>query len=81
MSYLGNQELDLLNRLVTMCLEFAELQAIRRKPMMMQGWIKKLDDFLRTTDYAVLNHAGTVSSEDAVDKSKRLAKVKKGGKP
>ncbi len=107
-NYLGEQELDLLNRLVTMYLEFAELQAIRRKPMTMQDWITKLDDFLRTTDYAVLTHAGTVSGEDAMtkahlqyeeyrrsvidlpspveqhfeeamDKSKRLEKAKKGG--
>jgi len=40
------EELDALNRIVTAYLEFAELQARNRRPMYMQDWIAKLDDFL-----------------------------------
>jgi len=46
-NYLSHEELDILNRIVTMYLEFAELQALNRKPMHMRDWISKLDDFLR----------------------------------
>lgn len=68
-NYLGADELDALNRIVNLYLEFAEGQAIRRKPMTMAGWITKLDDFLRISDYAVLAHAGKVSHQTALDKA------------
>lgn len=64
-NYLSADELDTLNRIVTAYLEFAELQARQRKPMTMQAWIDKLDDFLRLGDRDVLTHAGRVSAEDA----------------
>jgi hypothetical protein len=44
-NYLNHEELDTLNRIVTMYLDFAELQALDRKPMYMRDWISKLDDF------------------------------------
>lgn len=47
-------------------LEFAELQALGRKPMHMADWIAKLDDFLRLGDRETLDHAGKVSHEVAV---------------
>ncbi len=68
-NYLGADELDALNRIVNLYLEFAEGQALRRKPMTMAGWISKLDDFLRISDYAVLAHAGKVSHQAALDKA------------
>ena len=68
-SYLNEQEVEGLNRLVTIYLEFAENQARRRKPMTMQGWIGKLDEFLRISDYDILDHAGKVSNEAAMHKA------------
>ena len=68
-NYLSEKELDVLNRIVTMYLEFAELQALNRKPMYMRDWISKLDDFLKLSDREILTHAGTVSHEQALDKA------------
>lgn len=65
-NYLDGEELDALNRIVTAYLEFAELQAINRKPMYMAGWIRKLDDFLRLSEREILTHAGRISHEAAV---------------
>ncbi len=69
-SYLQADELEALNRIVTAYLEFAELQALNRKPMTMADWIAKLDEFLRLSDRAVLTHAGSVSSEQALEHGK-----------
>ena len=69
-SYLSEKELDVLNRIVTMYLEFAELQALNRKPMHMRDWISKLDDFLKISDREILTHAGTISHEQALDKAR-----------
>ena len=68
-NYLNEQELDTLNRLVTIYLEFAENQALRRRPMTMADWIAKLDDFLRISEYDILNHAGRISNDDALRKA------------
>ncbi|AXB77871.1 virulence RhuM family protein [Novosphingobium sp. P6W] len=70
-NYLAADEIEALNRIVTAYLEFAELQAMSRKAMTMQGWITKLDDFLRLGDRDILTHAGKVSAE--VAKAKALA--------
>jgi hypothetical protein len=64
-NYLTENELQALNRIVTAYLEFAELQAMNRKPMTMRDWISKLDDFLKLSDREILNHAGRVSQSDA----------------
>ncbi len=69
-NYLSEKELDVLNRIVTMYLEFAELQALNRKPMHMRDWISKLDDFLKLSDREILTHAGAVSHEQALDKAR-----------
>ncbi|MBX3567658.1 MAG: virulence RhuM family protein, partial [Rhizobiaceae bacterium] len=58
-------ELEALNRIVTAYLEFAELQAMNRKPMAMRDWVGKLDDFLKLSDREVLTHAGRVTAEMA----------------
>lgn len=69
-NYLNGQELETLNLIVAMYLDFAELQALSRKPMYMKDWIAKLDDFLRTSDRDILTHAGKISHQIALDKAK-----------
>lgn len=64
-NYLDEVELNTLNRIVTAYLEFAELQAMGRKPMRMQDWIAKLDDFLKLSGRELLMRAGKDSAEDA----------------
>lgn len=66
-NYLNAEEIELLNRIVTAYLEFAELQAQNRRPMTMAAWISKLDDFLRLSEREVLTHAGRISAEAARD--------------
>jgi hypothetical protein len=68
-NYLTPEELDVLNRIVAAYLEFAELQALNRKPMYMKDWIVKLEDYLRLSDRDILTHVGTVSHEEAVRKA------------
>lgn len=68
-NYLNNPELETLNRIVSMYLDFAELQALSRKPMYMRDWIVKLDDFLRISDRDILTHAGKISHQIALDKA------------
>ena len=68
-NYLGPEELDVLNRIVSFYLEFAELQALNRKAMSMQAWITKLDDFLRVSERDILTHAGRVSNDAALKKA------------
>jgi len=68
-NYLNEKELDVLNRLVTMYLEFAELQALSRKPMYMRDWIAKLDDFLKLSGRDILRHAGEISHDKALEKA------------
>jgi hypothetical protein len=66
-NYLRAEELDVLNRIVTAYLEFAELQARNRKPMYMRDWIVKLDDFLLLSERDILTHAGKISHETAIE--------------
>ncbi len=68
-NYLNEEELEMLNRIVTAYLEFAELRAKRREPMRMVDWISKLDDFLRLSDHEVLTHAGKISADQARQKA------------
>ena len=68
-NYLSENELDTLNRIVTLYLDFAELQAKSHTPMYMKDWIQKLDDFLKLSGKALLNHAGMISAELAKDKA------------
>lgn len=64
-NYLNEKELDGLNRIVSMYLDFAELQASNRKIMYMRDWIVKLDSFLQFNEKEILNDAGSVSAEIA----------------
>ena len=68
-NYLSENELDTLNRIVSLYLDFAELQAKSHTPMYMKDWILKLDDFLKLSGKALLNHAGKISAELARDKA------------
>ena len=68
-NYLTEYELQVLNRIVNFYLEYAELQALDRKPMTMQNWITKLDEFLTISGRELLNHAGDVSAESAKTKA------------
>ena len=70
-NFLLSEELEALNRIVTAYLEFAELQARNRKPMHMQDWIAKLDDFLRLSERDILTHAGKISHEAAIEMAER----------
>lgn len=64
-NYLSGEEVDMLNRIVNLYLDFAELQAKSHIPMYMKDWIQKLDDFLKLSGKELLNHAGSVSAEVA----------------
>ncbi|MCM2357140.1 MAG: virulence RhuM family protein [Geobacteraceae bacterium] len=68
-NYLNEQELEVLNRIVNFYLDFAELQAISRKPMYMHDWIAKLDDFLKLSGREILNHPGRISHDEALQKA------------
>jgi hypothetical protein len=70
-NYLDEKELNLLNRIVVLYLDFAELQAIEQKPMTMQEWIQKLDDFLKLSQRDILTHAGKISHENALKKAEQ----------
>jgi len=65
-NYLMADEIEALNRIVTAYLEFAELQALGRKPMYMTDWIVKLDEFLQLSDREILTHAGSISHDEAL---------------
>ena len=65
-NYLNKTELDHLNRIVTMYLDYAEMQAVRNKPMHMKDWTEKLNAFLKFSEYEILTNAGSISHEVAV---------------
>jgi hypothetical protein len=65
-NYLKLEEIEALNLIVSVYLDFAELQARSRKPMYMRDWIAKLDDFLRVSEREILGHADRVSHEAAL---------------
>ena len=79
-NYLNEKELNILNRIVSMYLDFAELQALNRKPMYMRDWISKLDDFLKLSGRDILKHAGKISHDKALEKAhteyKQYSKVR-----
>ena len=66
-NYLDAEELAALNNLVERYLIFAEGQAMRRIPMHMTDWIKKLNAFLTVNDREILEHAGKISHELALE--------------
>lgn len=68
-NYLSADELQVLNRIVNLYIEYAELQALDRKPMRMQDWITKLDDFLKISGRELLSHTGQISAANAKAKA------------
>ena len=64
-NYLTEPEIDELNRIVVMWLDYAEDQARRRKQVFMKDWERKLDEFLKFNDRKVLPNAGSVSKKNA----------------
>jgi len=68
-NYLTEDELQVLYRIVSLYIDYAELQALERKPMTMQAWVDKLDDFLKASGRQLLNHAGKVTAEAAKAKA------------
>ena len=72
-NYLTADEIATLNKIVTAYLEFAELQALNRRPMHMADWISKLDDYLKLSERKVLSleHAAALSHAQAVEKAQR----------
>ncbi len=68
-NYLKEKELNILNRITSAYLEFAELQAIRQIPMTMKDWIAKLDDFIKMTGSELLNNPGKISKLEAENKA------------
>jgi len=69
-NYLNEEEIDALNRIVSMWLDFAEDQAMRRKQVFLEQWQTRLDEFLAFNDRDILEHAGSVSKKDADEKAK-----------
>ncbi|MFA6518830.1 MAG: virulence RhuM family protein [Candidatus Shapirobacteria bacterium] len=65
-NYLNEKELDQLNRIVTMYLDYAELQATDGQIMYMKDWVEKLDAFLRFNRQRILQDTGKVSHEIAL---------------
>ncbi|MCT7495923.1 virulence RhuM family protein [Aliarcobacter cryaerophilus] len=65
-NYLSPEELDFFNRIVTMYLDYAEMQAKNKKVMYMKDWVLKLDAFLQFNEKEVLEHKGKISHEVAV---------------
>lgn len=70
-NYLNEKELDILNRIVSMYLDYAELQAIEQNVMTMDDWVKELNYFLKMNRKDILKDAGRISHEEAVSHAKR----------
>ena len=68
-NYLSEKEINELNRLVELYLNFAELQAERNIPMKMNEWVEALDSFLKINRYDLLNNPGKISHEMAIKKA------------
>ena len=64
-NYLNEEELDNLNRIVSMYLDYAELQAKNQRIMYMKDWVKKLDAFLQFNEKEILTNSGKVTAEIA----------------
>lgn len=68
-NYLTHEEIKSLNRIVSLYLDFAEMQAEEHRPMYMKDWINILDDFLRISRKDILTHAGKISAKLAKQKA------------
>ena len=68
-NYLTHEEIKSLNRIVSLYLDFAEMQAEEHRPMYMKDWINILDDFLRISRKDILTHAGKISAKLAKERA------------
>ena len=68
-NYLTEEELNILNRMVSAYLDVAEINALDRHPMTMQDWIDELDSFLKMTRKDILKDSGKISHEQALKKA------------
>ena len=69
-NYLTEEELRVLNQMISGYFDFAEVQAIRHRPMYMSDYVEQLDNILRATGEEVLTHAGKISHAQAMEKAK-----------
>ena len=74
-NYLTEPEINQLNLIVSLYIDFAELQSSSGRLMKMQDWIKKLDEFLTISEKKLLHSAGAISAKQA--ESKALEEYKK----
>ena len=70
-NYLSEKELKILNNLVSGYFDFAEIQAMRRRPMYMSDYVQQLDNILSSTGEALLNGSGSVSHRQAMEKAEK----------
>ncbi len=68
-NYLTEEELNILNRMVSAYLDIAEINALDRHPMTMQDWINELDSFLKMTRKDILKGSGKISHKQALKKA------------
>ncbi len=68
-NYLNDDELKILNNIVSGYFDFAEIQAMRHNPMYMSDYVEHLDNILKTTGEKVLQGAGTISHTQAIEKA------------
>lgn len=68
-NYLNEEELKILNNLVSAYFDFAEIQAIKHRPMYMEDYIKQLDKLLSASGEKLLSNAGSVSHRQAIEKA------------
>ncbi len=69
-NYLNDDELKILNNLVSGYFDFAEVQAMKRRPMYMSDYVRQLDTILSSTGEALLNGPGSVSHQQAMEKAR-----------
>ena len=70
-NYLNDKELDILNRIVSMYLDYAELQAIEQRTMTMSDWVKELNYFLTMNRKDILKDSGKISHEEAMNHARK----------
>lgn len=70
-NYLSEEELKIMNNLVSGYFDFAEIQAMKRRPMYMSDYVQQLDNILSSTGEALLNGHGTISHQQAMEKAEQ----------
>lgn len=68
-NYLGEEEMDALNKIVTAYLDIAEVHALNKEPMYMKDWLETIDDYLKMTRRDILTTKGKVTHKQAVEKA------------